>query len=95
MPEQPAKILSPDALDSPAASSVQDAERAETIAQGESHAGHGGTYTHVDVGRETPASAAQPHQHGVYVCPMHPEVTSNGPGTCSKCGMALVERREE
>ncbi len=30
-----------------------------------------------------------------YVCPMHPEVTSETPGTCSKCGMALVPRREE
>lgn len=26
-----------------------------------------------------------------YVCPMHPEVTSKKPGTCPKCGMALIE----
>ena len=25
-----------------------------------------------------------------YVCPMHPEVVQDGPGTCPKCGMALV-----
>ena len=25
-----------------------------------------------------------------YVCPMHPEVTSDNPGTCPKCGMRLV-----
>jgi FtsP/CotA-like multicopper oxidase with cupredoxin domain len=25
-----------------------------------------------------------------YVCPMHPEVASNSPGTCPKCGMKLV-----
>ena len=25
-----------------------------------------------------------------YVCPMHPEVTSDEPGTCPKCGMKLV-----
>ena len=24
-----------------------------------------------------------------YTCPMHPEVTNKGPGTCPKCGMAL------
>jgi len=24
-----------------------------------------------------------------YICPMHPEVTSDKPGSCSKCGMAL------
>jgi FtsP/CotA-like multicopper oxidase with cupredoxin domain len=25
-----------------------------------------------------------------YVCPMHPDVTSNGPGNCPKCGMKLI-----
>jgi len=29
-----------------------------------------------------------------YACPMHPEVTSDKPGKCSKCGMALVEKKE-
>lgn len=116
---QPAKTLSPDPLDSPADTSVMDAQRsakmAETMAGGgghDSHGGHGGhgatgTYRHVDVGREPAGPAAdggaEPHHHHapgetadvVYACPMHPEVTSNEPGTCSKCGMALVERREE
>ena len=27
----------------------------------------------------------------VYTCPMHPEVRSSKPGTCPKCGMALVK----
>ena len=40
-------------------------------------------------------SAASAEQAVVYACPMHPEVTSNTPGTCPKCGMALVERRKE
>lgn len=120
---QPAKTLSPDPLDSPADTSVMDAQRSAEMAQGMSgghgghgsHGGHGatGTYRHVDVGREpgTPEAdePAEPHHHHdaapaaetdetaavVYVCPMHPEVTSHEPGTCSKCGMALVERREE
>ena len=26
----------------------------------------------------------------IYTCPMHPEVRSNSPGTCPKCGMKLV-----
>ncbi|MEO5891022.1 MAG: heavy metal-binding domain-containing protein [Ferruginibacter sp.] len=26
-----------------------------------------------------------------YVCPMHADITSNKPGKCSKCGMALVK----
>jgi len=25
-----------------------------------------------------------------YTCPMHPEIVQNGPGSCPKCGMALV-----
>ncbi|MFZ5894706.1 MAG: heavy metal-binding domain-containing protein [Myxococcota bacterium] len=28
-----------------------------------------------------------------YVCPMHPEVTSNAPGVCPKCGMKLVPKK--
>jgi Cu+-exporting ATPase len=27
--------------------------------------------------------------HAAYTCPMHPEVTQAGPGSCPKCGMAL------
>ncbi len=27
-----------------------------------------------------------------YVCTMHPEIGADKPGTCSKCGMDLVER---
>jgi len=28
-----------------------------------------------------------------YYCSMHPDVTSNKPGTCPKCGMSLVEKK--
>lgn len=28
----------------------------------------------------------------VYTCPMHPEVVSDRPGRCPKCGMELVKR---
>jgi len=29
---------------------------------------------------------------GKYYCTMHPDITSDKPGTCSKCGMELAER---
>jgi putative DNA topoisomerase len=29
-------------------------------------------------------------KHQVYTCPMHPEVVSDKPGKCPKCGMTLV-----
>ena len=35
---------------------------------------------------ETPGRGQQ------YVCPMHPEVTSDEPGSCPRCGMDLVPR---
>jgi FtsP/CotA-like multicopper oxidase with cupredoxin domain len=31
----------------------------------------------------------------VYVCPMHPEVTSDEPGSCPKCGMKLLAQAAE
>ncbi|AMR30368.1 hypothetical protein A0256_02515 [Mucilaginibacter sp. PAMC 26640] len=34
--------------------------------------------------------AAKPK--GKYYCTMNPDITSDKPGTCSKCGMDLVER---
>jgi membrane fusion protein, copper/silver efflux system len=30
----------------------------------------------------------------VYTCPMHPEVTSDKPGNCPKCGMELVPQED-
>ena len=36
--------------------------------------------------------AAEPK--GPYICPMHPEVTSDTPGSCPKCGMDLVPQAE-
>lgn len=31
----------------------------------------------------------------VYTCPMHPEVVSEKSGKCPKCGMFLVEKKED
>ncbi len=62
------------------------------------HAGHGqqaggeqaaGRPGALDAGspRATPAAGA-----ALFTCPMHPEVVSDTPGTCPKCGMRLVPR---
>jgi hypothetical protein len=42
----------------------------------------GGLHAHEACATETQAA--------VYVCPMHPEVTSDKPGRCPKCNMKLV-----
>jgi Cu(I)/Ag(I) efflux system membrane fusion protein len=42
---------------------------------------------------KTPAaSAAAPAADIVWTCPMHPEVQSDKPGQCPKCGMTLVQK---
>ena len=35
------------------------------------------------------------HAQPGYVCPMHPQVTSDEPGSCPICGMDLVRRQQE
>ena len=44
---------------------------------------------------ETPLEHAARHLEQGYVCPMHPDVTSDEPGTCPICGMALVPVRAD
>jgi hypothetical protein len=38
------------------------------------------------------ATTTQPAARAVYICPMHPEVVSDKPGTCPKCKMDLVKK---
>ena len=37
--------------------------------------------------------AAESTNSNSYACTMHPDVTGNTPGKCSKCGMDLVEKK--
>lgn len=40
-------------------------------------------------------ATSRPAKVTVYTCPMDPEVVSNKPGKCPKCGMNLVPRQQE
>src|SRR5215831_17219828 len=40
--------------------------------------------------QQTPAPLPSQNAGDVYICPMDPDVRSNNPGKCSRCGMALV-----
>lgn len=55
------------------------------------------TISSVSVFAQEKAGKKDTTQHTVlYACPMHPEITSNQPGKCTKCGMDLsVSKKEE
>jgi len=57
------------------ASQEPDIEQDNADHAGHDHAGH------------DPGTAAA--EQAAYSCPMHPEVLSEGPGKCPKCGMFL------
>jgi len=48
-----------------------------------------------DAGVDTLKEHLTKHMDPTYVCPMHPEVTSDEPGSCPICGMTLVEVASE
>jgi len=44
---------------------------------------------------KTGSVSHQQHDIEVYTCPMHPDVKSDKPGKCPKCGMSLVLAEEK
>ncbi len=42
---------------------------------------------------DTLAEHARKHRDPAYVCPMHPQIVKDGPGTCPICGMDLVPKQ--
>ncbi len=43
---------------------------------------------------ESTSKADDTHAAQRWTCPMHPEVLSDGPGSCPICGMHLVEKKD-
>ena len=44
---------------------------------------------------DNPLEHAAKHLDTKYVCPMHPQIVRDRPGTCPICGMDLAERSVE
>ncbi len=46
-----------------------------------------------EASQDTALEHAEKHLDPTYVCPMHPQIVSDEPGTCPVCGMNLVEKK--
>ncbi len=53
---------------------------------------HGGSESPAEKGEAGESKKAGKPQATLYTCPMHPEVISDKPGRCPKCGMKLVPK---
>jgi hypothetical protein len=83
----PAATLRPDEFDAPAPESVAEASKSAPAEQPAHH----------HMAQPAPQQRPETHVHEaaetLYLCPMHPEVTSKEPGKCPKCGMTLVRKK--
>ena len=99
--EHAASAAGPDHADH--ASSAQDAETqaapAEHARHGHDHSAHADSTSAAAANASLPAAPSAealpgtaPPAPSLYVCPMHPQITSETPGSCPICGMDLVAR---
>ena len=51
------------------------------------------TISSVAIFAQTGKKMSDTATHKVYTCTMHPDVVSDKPGKCPKCGMTLVEKK--
>ena len=79
----------------PAAQSAGDRDKSPVAPPtGAEHAhDHGGNAAPADKDKSAEGQKAGKPQATVYTCPMHPEVISDKPGRCPKCGMKLVPKQ--
>lgn len=86
------KPSAPMALASAANADVAAPAASTTPTPQDSHhpqqSGTAGSTAKADAG--APSAPSSSDTQAVYTCPMHPEVTSDRPGNCPKCGMKLV-----
>jgi hypothetical protein len=54
-----------------------------------------GVYYSVAYSNSIASSSVMKSADSVYTCPMHPEITSDKPGQCPKCGMDLVLKTDD
>jgi hypothetical protein len=83
-PDHPANPEAPEAPVPPASKTLATTE-VDPIRR-TPHSGHDAHSDHMPATR-TPTATEQPKV--VYTCPMDPEVVSDQPGRCPKCGMKL------
>ena len=75
-------------------------DKAEVEGGHDKHASHGAHKGHARHGTHQDQSGhaqhgAEPNAAAQYTCPMHPEVISDKPGKCPKCGMFLVPMEDK
>ncbi len=74
-------------------SAVKGSEHTDTIGHATATQSAGASEPAAKATPAAPATSSKPAASVTYVCPMHPEVTSDKKGRCPKCGMFLEPKK--